>query len=70
MDKSKYQLLIKKSEDAGIKYLNDPRAFIEYSNTMNDLCNIIDDYNPKRKRKILIVFNDMIADISTNISSS
>ena len=66
MDKSKYQLLIKKSEDAGIKYLNDPRAFIEYSNTMADLCNIIDDYNPKRKRKILIVFNDMIADISTN----
>ena len=66
MDKSKYQLLIKKSEDAGIKYLNDPRTFIEYSNAMVDLCNIIDDYNPKRKRKILIVFNDMIADISTN----
>ena len=59
----KYQLLIKKCEDAGIKNLNDPSAFIEYSNTMDDVYSNIDHYNPKRKRKILTVFDDMIADI-------
>ena len=62
----KYQFLIQKREDVGIKYINDPNAFIEYSNTMNDVYNNIDDYNPNRKRKILIVFNDTIADIMTN----
>ena len=60
------QFLIKKREDAGIKNLNDPSAFIEYSNTMDDVYNDIDDYNPKRKREILIVVEDMIADIMTN----
>ena len=38
----------------------------EYSNTMDDVYNNTDDYYPKRKRKILIVFHDMIADIRTN----
>ena len=33
---------------------------------MDDFYNNIDDLNPKGKRKILIVFDDMIADISTN----
>ena len=33
---------------------------------MNDICENTDDYNPSRKRKILIVFHDMIADIMTN----
>ena len=61
-----YQFVIKKCEDAGIKHLNDPSALIEYSNTMDDVYNSIDHYNPKRKRKILIVFDDMIADIITN----
>ena len=62
----KYQFLIKKREDAGINSLNDPSAFIEYSKTMDDICNNIDHYNLKGKRKILIVFDDMIADIMTN----
>ena len=62
----KYQFLIKKREDAGIKKLDDPSAFIEYSNTMDDVYSNIDDYNSKRKRNILIVFDDMIADIMTN----
>ena len=53
-------------EDVGIKHLNDSKAFIEYSNTMNDVYNNINDYNPNRKRKVLIVFEDMIADIMTN----
>ena len=50
----------------GIKNLDDPSAFIEYSNTMDDIYSNIDDYNPKRKRKILVVFDDVIADIITN----
>ena len=45
---------------------NDLAAFIEYSNTMDDVFSNIDGCNPKRKRKILIVFDDMIADIMTN----
>ena len=43
--------MIKKREDAGIKHLNGPKAFIEYSNTMDDVYNNFDDYNPKRKNK-------------------
>ena len=66
LSEPKYQFLIKKRENAAIKNLNDPSAFIEYSNTMDYVYNNIDDYNPKRKRKILIVFDDMIADIMTN----
>ena len=62
----KYQFLIKKCEDTGIKNLNYPSAFIEYSNTMDDVYTNIDGYNPRRKRKNLIVFDDMIADIMTN----
>ena len=46
--------------------MNDPDAFIEGSDTMNDVDENIDDYNPSRKRKILMVFDDMIADIITN----
>ena len=66
LEEPKYQFLIKKRESAGTKNLNDPNAFIEYSNAMNDVYNNIDDYNSKRKRKISIVFDDMIADIKTN----
>ena len=66
LSEPKYQLLIKKREDAGRKNLNDQGTFIEYSNIMDDAYTNIDDYNPKRKRKFLIVFDDMIADIVTN----
>ena len=60
---SKYEYLIRNREIAGIKHLNDSTAFTECSNTMNDVYENIDSYNPKRKRKILNVFDDMIADI-------
>ena len=66
LEEPKYQLLIKKHENAGIKNLNYPNAFIEYSNTMDAVYENIDDCNLKRKRKVLIVFDDMIADIITN----
>ena len=61
-----YEYLIKNREDAGIKNLNNQNAFTECSNTVNDVYENIDDYNPSRKRKVLIVFVDMIADIMTN----
>ena len=66
LSEPKYEYLIRNRETAGIKHLNDSKAFIECSNTMNDVYENIDNYNPKRKRKILIVFDDMIADIMTN----
>ena len=58
--------MIKKREDAGIKYLNNPNAFIECSNTMNNVYENINNYNPIRKIKKLVVLDDKIADIMTN----
>ena len=66
LNKPKYKILIKKRKDAGIKHLNDPNAFIECSNTMDDVYENINDYNPIRKRKKIIVFDDIIADVMTN----
>ena len=66
LNESKYEHLIKNRENVGIKHLNNPKAFIECSNTMDNVYENIDGYNPTRKRNILIVFDDMIADIMTN----
>ena len=66
LSEPKYEFLIKKRENAGIKHLNDSKAFIEYSNTNDDVYKNIDSYNPNRQRKILIVFDDMIADIMSS----
>ena len=66
MSEPKYEYLNKKLEDAGIKHINNQNAFINCSNTMDDVYVNIHDYNPSRKRKILIVFDDTIADIMTN----
>ena len=62
-DEDKYQYLINKREQAGIKNLNDPHAFIEYSNDLNDVLKDINNYNKKRDKKVLIIFDDMITDI-------
>ena len=43
--------MIKKHEDAGTKLFNDPNEFIECSNTMDDIYEIIGDYNSNRKKK-------------------
>ena len=51
LDEPKYQFLIEKGENAGIKKLSDPNAFIECSNIMDDVYNNIDDYNSERKKK-------------------
>ena len=66
LEEPKYQFLIKRCVNARIKDLNDPSAFIEYSNAMDDVYENIKDYNLKGKRKILIVFDEMIVDIMTN----
>ena len=63
LNEPKYEYFIKKREDAGIKQVNNPNAFIECSNTMDNVYENINDYNPSRKRKVVIAFNDIIADI-------
>ena len=66
LSESEYEYLIKNRENAETKHLNNSKAFIECSNTMDDVYENINDYNPNKRRKILIVFDDMIADIMTN----
>ena len=63
---SKYQCLINKRESVGINHFKDPKAFIDYSNDMHDVYKNIDDYNPDKENKILIVFDDMITDMIHN----
>ena len=63
MNEKKYHYLINKREQAGIKNLNDRHVFIEYSNDMNDVLDDINNYNKNRDKKVLIIFDDMIADI-------
>ena len=64
--KDKYQYLINKTERVGINHLNDPKAFIEYSYDMHDVCKNIDNYNLNKENKTLIVFDDIIADMINN----
>ena len=66
LSEPKYEYLIKKRKDIGIKHLNNSNAFIECSNTMDGASENMNNYNPNRRRKILIVFDDMIAGIMTN----
>ena len=62
----KYQFLINKRENTGLKHFNDPKAFTEHSNDMQDVYKNIDEYNVDKECKILIVFDDMIADMINN----
>ena len=66
LSEPKYEHLMKNRENARIKHLNDSKAFIECSDTTDDVYENINDYNPNKRRKILIVFDDMIADIMAN----
>ena len=61
--KAKYQFLIKKRKSLGLKHFNASEAFIEHSNDFDDIYKNIEEYNPNKKHKILIVFNGMIADV-------
>ena len=62
----KHQFLIDKRESIGLKHFNDPKAFIECSDDVQDIYKNIDEYNPVKKHKILIVFDDMIPDMINN----
>ena len=62
----KYQYLINKLEKVGLNHFNDPKAFMEYSNDMQDVYKNIEDYNPIKKPKVLIIFDDMIAGMINN----
>ena len=66
LEEPKYQLLINKTEKTGINFNNDPTAFIEHSNSMDDILSNVEDYNKKRKRKILIIFDDMISHVMSD----
>ena len=60
---AKYQYLINIREGVGINHFKDLKAFIEYSNGMNNVYRNINYYNPDKENKILIVFDGMIADM-------
>ena len=60
---AKYHFLISKRESTDLKHFNDSKAFIEHSYDMDDIYKNIEEYNPNKKRKILIVFDYMIADM-------
>ena len=63
---AKYQFLINKRENKGLKHFNDPKAFSEYSNDMQDVYKNIEKHNIGIKRKILLVFDDVITDMINN----
>ena len=63
---AKHQYLINKREKVGLDHFNDFKAFMEYSNDRKDVYRNIEHYNPGKKRKMLIVFDDMIADVINN----
>ena len=60
---SKILILINNRESTGLNHFNNSKAFIEYWNNMDDIYKNTEEYNPNKKRKILIVFDDMIADM-------
>ena len=64
LSESKYEILIKKREDVGKNHFGDNQMHL--LSFQIQWMTFIDDYNPNRKRKILIVFDDMVADIMTN----
>ena len=63
---AKYQFLIKKRESTSLKHLNDLKPSTEYSTDMDGIYKNIEEYNPNKKQKILIVFDDMIAGMFNN----
>ena len=64
---AKYQFLINKLESTCLKYFNKSKVFIKYSIDMDDIYKNIEEYNPNKKRKLLIIFHDVIADMLSNI---
>ena len=65
---AKHQYLINKREGVGIDHFNDTEAFIEHSNDMHDVYKNVNYYNSNKENNILLVFDDMIADMIHNKS--
>ena len=63
---SKYQLLINEREKVGIKELKNPKAFTDYSQTIDNVCENLEDFNPTKTRRVLLVFDNIIADMESN----
>ena len=63
---TKYQLLVNKRENTSVNYLNGSKALIKYSVDIDGIYKNIEEYNPSKKRKILIVFDEMIPDMLSN----
>ena len=67
---AKYEVLVNKRESIRLKHFDDRKAFIEYSNDMQDIYKNIEEYNLGQKRKMLVVFDDMINNIKTKFNSN
>ena len=63
---AKYQFLINKRESTGLKHFNESKCLIRNSNNMDDIYKNIQECSPNKKSKILIVLDNMIADILNN----
>ena len=61
-----HQLLIYGREKAGIEILKYPEAFIDYLLKIDDVYENLEDYNPTKKRRMLIVFDNLIAGMKSN----
>ena len=59
-------MLINGREKVGTEILKNPKAFVYYSQTIDDVYENLEDYNPIKKRRVLIVFDDIIADMESN----
>ena len=59
-------MLVNGREKIGIETLKNPKAFIDYSQTTDDVCENLEDHNQTKKRRVLMVFNEMIADMESN----
>ena len=64
--KQNINFIFNKWESTGLRHLNDSKVFIEDSNDIDDVYKNIEECNPSKKLKILIVFDDMIADMLSN----
>ena len=64
--KQNIKFCLKKRQSAGLEHFNDSEAFIEYSHDMDDIYKNIEEDNPNKKRKIIIVFDNMIPDMLIN----
>ena len=63
---SEYQLLLNEREKVLFNHEMNPKSFVDYSQTIDDVCQNLEDYDPRKKRKVLIVIDYMIADMEVN----